>query len=108
VHLLPSWNTYSTRKTRSPIERNIVSKKWIKQLHTLPALYFNRCLTADYSETTAHFNGIFNTGNQIYVTYPKCTANFRKYCMFTITPIGTKPFKITRHPVDKWLCALYT
>jgi hypothetical protein len=42
---------------------------WIKQLHTLPVLHFNRCLTAEYSETTAHFNGNFDTDNQIYVSY---------------------------------------
>jgi hypothetical protein len=49
------------------IERTIVSKNWIKQLHTLLILHFNRCLTTEYSETTAHFNGNFNTDNQIYV-----------------------------------------
>jgi hypothetical protein len=40
---------------------------WIKQLNTLPVSHFNRCLTAEYSETTAHFNGNFDTDNQIYV-----------------------------------------
>jgi hypothetical protein len=25
---------------------------------------FNRCLTTEYSETTAHFNGNFDTDNQ--------------------------------------------
>jgi hypothetical protein len=40
---------------------------WIKQLHTLPVLHFNRCLTTEYSETTAHLNGNFDTDNQIYV-----------------------------------------
>jgi hypothetical protein len=54
-------------KTRSSIERTIGSKNWIKQLHTLPVLQFNRCLTTEYSETTAHFNGNFDTDNQIYV-----------------------------------------
>jgi hypothetical protein len=34
---------------------------WIKQLNTLPVLQFNRCLTTEYSETTAHFNGKFDT-----------------------------------------------
>jgi hypothetical protein len=42
-------------------------KNWIKQLHTLPVLHFNLCLTTEYSETTAHFNGNFDTDNQIYV-----------------------------------------
>jgi hypothetical protein len=67
VYLLPSQKTYSTRKTRSSIERTIVSKNWIKQLHTLPVLHFNRCLTTEHSETTAHFNCNFDTDNQIYV-----------------------------------------
>jgi hypothetical protein len=58
---------YSTRKTRSSIERTIASKKWIKQLHTLLVLHFNRCLTTEYSETEEHFNGNFDTDNQIYV-----------------------------------------
>jgi hypothetical protein len=40
---------------------------WIKQLHTFPVLHFNRCLTTKYSETTAHFNGNFDTDNQLYV-----------------------------------------
>jgi hypothetical protein len=30
-------------------------------------LRFNRCLTNEYSETTAHFNGNFDTDNQTYV-----------------------------------------
>jgi hypothetical protein len=37
-----------------------------KQLHTLPVLHFNCYLTTEYSETT-HFNGNFDTDNQIYV-----------------------------------------
>jgi hypothetical protein len=40
---------------------------WIKQLHTLPVLRFNRCSTTEYSETTAHFIVNFDTDNQIYV-----------------------------------------
>jgi hypothetical protein len=40
---------------------------WIKQLHTLPILHFNHCLTTEYSETTTHFNSNFDTDNQIYV-----------------------------------------
>jgi hypothetical protein len=42
-----------------------VSKRWIKELHTLPVFHLNRCLTTEYSETTAHFNGNFDTDNQI-------------------------------------------
>jgi hypothetical protein len=45
----------------------MVSKNWIKQLQTLPVLRFNYFLTTEYSETTAHFNGNFDTDNQIYV-----------------------------------------
>jgi hypothetical protein len=67
VYLLPSRKMYSTRKTRFSSERTIVNKNWIKQLHTLRVLHFNRCLTTEYSETTAHFNGYFDTDNQIYV-----------------------------------------
>jgi hypothetical protein len=55
------------QKTRSSIERTVVSKNWIKQLHTLPVLHFNRCLTTEYIETTALFNDNFDTDNQIYV-----------------------------------------
>jgi hypothetical protein len=67
VYLLPSQKTYATRKIRSSIWRTIVSKNWFKQLLTLPVLHFNRCLTSEYSETTAHFNGNFDTDNQMYV-----------------------------------------
>jgi hypothetical protein len=42
-------------------------KNLFKQLHTLPVLHFNRCLTTEYSQTTAHLNGNFVTDNQIYV-----------------------------------------
>jgi hypothetical protein len=61
-------------------ERTIVSKNWIKQLHTLPVLHFKCCLTTEYSEKTAHFNGIFDTDNQIYVPKLTCTATFRTHC----------------------------
>jgi hypothetical protein len=40
----------------------------LKQLHSLPVLHFIRCLTTEYSETTAYFNGNFDTDNQIYVS----------------------------------------
>jgi hypothetical protein len=63
VYLLPSRKTYSTRKTRSSIERIIESKNLMKPLNTLPVLHFNRGLTTEYSETTAHFNGKFDTNN---------------------------------------------
>jgi len=42
VHLLPSQKMYSTRKTRSSIERTIVSRNWFQHLNTLPVLHFNR------------------------------------------------------------------
>jgi hypothetical protein len=40
---------------------------WIKQLNTLLVLHLNSCLSTEYSETTAHFNGNFDIDNQIYV-----------------------------------------
>jgi hypothetical protein len=51
----------------SDVHERLYSKNWIKQLHTLPVLHFSHCLTTEYSETTAHFNGNFDTDNQIYV-----------------------------------------
>jgi hypothetical protein len=68
--------------------RTIVSKTLIKKLHTLPVLHFNRCLTTEYSETTAQFNVNFDTDNQIQVQQPKCTATFRTHC----TSTGNTPF----------------
>jgi hypothetical protein len=50
----------------SDIHKRLYWINWIKQLHTLPVLHFNRFLTTKYSETTAHFNGNFDIGNQIY------------------------------------------
>jgi hypothetical protein len=65
---------YSLLESRIQQEKHVFQLKepqWVKtelkQLHTLPVLHFNRCLTSEYSETTAHFNGNFNTDNQIYV-----------------------------------------
>jgi hypothetical protein len=46
---------------------NHSEQNWIKQLHTLPVLHFNRCSTTEYSETAAHFSGHLDTDNQIYV-----------------------------------------
>jgi hypothetical protein len=63
-----------------------MSKNWIKQLHTLPLLHFNRCLTTEYSETTAHFNGKFDADNRMYVSQPKCTATFRTQCFLFAYP----------------------
>jgi hypothetical protein len=51
----------------------------------LPVLHCNRCLTTEYSETTAHCNGNFDTDNQIYVTQSKCTVTFRTYCITKLT-----------------------
>jgi hypothetical protein len=51
----------------SDVHERLYTKNWIKQLHTLPVLHFNRRLTTEYSETTAHFNCNFDTDNQIYV-----------------------------------------
>jgi hypothetical protein len=39
----------------------------LTELHTLPVLHFNRYLTTEYNETTEHFNGNFDTDNQVYV-----------------------------------------
>jgi hypothetical protein len=39
---------------------------WIKQLHPLLVLHFNRCLT-EYSETTAHFNGNFDSDKMNWI-----------------------------------------
>jgi hypothetical protein len=49
------------------IQAWIRSINWIKQLKTLLVLHFNCCLTTEYSETTANFNGNFDTDNQIYI-----------------------------------------
>jgi hypothetical protein len=63
-----------TYKRCSSIEGTIVSKNLIKKLHTLPVLNFNYCLTTEYSETTAHFNGNVDIDNQIYVQYHSLSA----------------------------------
>jgi hypothetical protein len=55
-------------KTRSSIERTTVSKNWIKQSHTLTVSHLSRGVTTEYSLTTAHFNGNFDTANDIYVS----------------------------------------
>jgi hypothetical protein len=36
----------------SDVHERLYWINWIKQLHTLPVLHFNRCLTTEYSETT--------------------------------------------------------
>jgi hypothetical protein len=51
----------------SDFHERLYSKNWIKQLHSLSILHFNRCLPTEYSEKTAHSNGYFNTDTQIYV-----------------------------------------
>jgi hypothetical protein len=51
----------------SAVHERLYSKNWIKQLHILQVLHFNCCLTTEYNETTAHFNGNFDTDNHIYV-----------------------------------------
>jgi hypothetical protein len=42
---------------------NFISKHFLQ----ICVLHFNRCLTTEYSETTVHFNGNFDTDNQINV-----------------------------------------
>jgi hypothetical protein len=49
--------------TENDVHERLVSRNWITQLHTLPVLHFNY-LTTEYSVTTAHFIGNFNTDNQ--------------------------------------------
>jgi hypothetical protein len=51
----------------SDVHEHLYSKNRIKQLHTVPELHLSHCLTTEYSETTAHFNGNFDPDNQIYV-----------------------------------------
>jgi hypothetical protein len=51
----------------SEVHQRRYSKNGIKQLHTLPVLHFNCCLTTEYSETTVYFSGKFDTDIQIYV-----------------------------------------
>jgi hypothetical protein len=53
-----------------------------KQSHTLPVLHFNRCLTAENSEITAHFNCNFDTDNQIYVSRLSERNVFRSVAIF--------------------------
>jgi hypothetical protein len=104
-------------KTHSSIEKSTVSKNWIKQLHTLPVLHFNRCLTTEYSETKAHFDGNFDTDNQICVTQPKCATTFRTHC--TILTIAERKLlrflkfwsflQVTKHKaywfqLEAWFC----
>jgi hypothetical protein len=36
------------------VHKCLYSKNWIQQLHTLPVLHFNRCLTTEYSEKQQH------------------------------------------------------
>jgi hypothetical protein len=52
---------------RSKVHESLYSKPWITQLHTLPVLQLNRCLTTEYSETAAYFNENFDTNNQFCV-----------------------------------------
>jgi hypothetical protein len=50
------------------------------------------CLTTEYSETTAHFNGNFDTDNQIYVPQPKCTTTFpNARCVFNWRLLWLRP-----------------
>ena len=64
---LSSQKMYSTKKTCSSIERTIVSKNWIKQLNTCTSTTVQQVNTVKCHATTAHFNGNFDTDDQIYV-----------------------------------------
>jgi hypothetical protein len=50
----------------SDIHERPYSKNWMKQLQHLPVLHFNRCLTTEYTETTAYFYGNFCTTKSTY------------------------------------------
>jgi hypothetical protein len=81
-HIAPALNRciYCLLERRIQHEKQFPQLKepqWVKTIN-LPILHFNRCLTTEYSETTAHFNSNFDIDNPIYVPYPKCTATFRK------------------------------
>jgi hypothetical protein len=65
----------------SDVHKCLYSEDCIKQLHTLPVVHFNRCLTTEYSETTAHCNGNLDADNPIYIPYPKLTATFQTHCI---------------------------
>jgi hypothetical protein len=102
VYLLPSRKTYSTRKTRSSIERTISSKNWTNQLSTLPVLHFNRCITAEYSETKAHFNGNFDSDNQFYV--PSQSAQLLSNKLYVYTVMSTEHMW---HSTERIISTLY-
>jgi hypothetical protein len=66
---------------------------WIKQLNTLPILHFNSCLTSEYSETTAHFNGNLDTDNQIYVPYLRETIPLRVLNLLCFTDFSISTYR---------------
>jgi hypothetical protein len=67
----------------------VITQRWefvcyyyyYKQSHTLPVLHFNRCLTTEYSETTAHCNGNFGTDNEFDV---HGSGNMYEYVQFKV------------------------
>jgi hypothetical protein len=58
----------SIKGVGSDVTERRYRKNWIKQINTFPVFNINRCLTTEYSETTAHCNGNLDTDNEIYVT----------------------------------------
>jgi hypothetical protein len=90
VYLLPSRKTYSTRKTRSSIERTIVSKICFKQLNTLPVLHFSRCLTAEYSAVSHNSSTLqrqlrywqpnLRTIASVHSDFPNALYKIRAHC----------------------------
>jgi hypothetical protein len=78
---------YNTERSESHCaqEKHLPELKepqWLKTELNIYTLYWYctaTALTTEYSETTAHFNGNFDTDNQIYALQPKCTVTFRMH-----------------------------
>jgi hypothetical protein len=66
-----------------------VSKNWIKQLHALPVLHFNRCFTTEHSETTAHFKGKFDTDTPNLRNVAQVHSDFPNALYYTRSIIGS-------------------
>jgi hypothetical protein len=69
-----------TKGVGSDVYKHLLGLNLFNYITLFTGIALNRCLTTEYSETTAHFNGNFDTDNQIYGPYPKCTVTFRTHC----------------------------